>query len=106
MGISLFQTHENILQLQALNGWTISFKFGPIFKHRIKKTPGASFIKRCAETILNLILRSFLRYAYVWFIEWTYEQKSRVRVSFRCEIYESQMILNLRAIEWFQLSAL
>ncbi len=36
----------------------------------------------------------------------TYEQKSRVRVSFRCEIYESQMILNLRAIDWFQLSAL
>ncbi len=24
----------------------------------------------------------------------------------RCEIYESQMILNLRATEWFQLSAL
>ncbi len=23
----------------------------------------------------------------------------------RCEIYESQMILNLQAIEWFQLSA-
>ncbi len=31
---------------------------------------------------------------------------TRVRVSFRCEIYESQMILNLRAIDWFQLSAL
>ncbi len=38
-------------------------------------------------------------------IEWTYEQKTRVRFSFRCEIYESQMILNLRATEWFQLSA-
>ncbi len=30
----------------------------------------------------------------------------RVRVSFRCEIYELQMILNLLATEWFQLSAL
>ncbi len=39
-------------------------------------------------------------------IEWTYEQKSRVLVSFRCEIYESHMILNLPAIDWFQLSAL
>ncbi len=38
--------------------------------------PGASFIKCCAETILNLILRSSLEYAYVWFIEWTYEQKT------------------------------
>ncbi len=28
------------------------------------------------------------------------------RPSFRCEIYESQMILNLRATEWVQLSAL
>ncbi len=64
-------------------------------------TPGASFIKCCAETILNLILRSYLEYAYVWFIEWTYEQKTHVRVSFRCEIYESQMILNLHATEWF-----
>ncbi len=52
-----------------------------------------------------MILRSFLRYVYVWFIEWTYEQKSCVRISFRCEIYESQMILNLCAIDWFQLSA-
>ncbi len=44
-----------------------------------------------------------MEYVYVWFIEWTYEHKMRVRVSFRCEIYESQMILNLGAIEWFQL---
>ncbi len=36
----------------------------------------------------------------------SYEQKTRVRVSFRCEIYESQMIFNLHAIEWFQLSVL
>ncbi len=36
----------------------------------------------------------------------TYEQKMHVHVMcFRCEIYESQMILNLHAIEWFQLSA-
>ncbi len=41
---------------------------------------GASFIKCCTETILNLILWSFLRYAYVWFIEWTYKQKSCVRI--------------------------
>ncbi len=77
-------------------------------KHKklvIFKGAGASFIKWCAETILNLILRSYLEYVYVWFIEWTYEQKTRVRISFRCEIYESQMILNLHAIEWFQLSA-
>ncbi len=33
-------------------------------------------------------------------------QKTHVRVSFRCEIYESQMILNLRANKLFQLSAL
>ncbi len=32
-----------------------------------------------------------------------YEQKPRVHVSFRSEIYESQM--NLHAIEWFQLPA-
>ncbi len=55
-------------------------------------SPGASFIKCCAETILKLILRSSLKYAHV-------------RVSFRCEVYESQMILNLRANERFQLSA-
>ncbi len=59
-----------------------------------------------AETILNLILRSFLRYAYVRIIEWTYEQELCIRISCRCEIYESQINLNLRAIEWFQLSAL
>ncbi len=29
----------------------------------------------------------------------------RENVSFRCEIYESQIILILRTIEWFQLSA-
>ncbi len=76
----------------------------------MEKTRGdkslSPFIKCCAETILNLILRSYLEYAYVWFIEWTYEQKTRVRVSFRCEIYELQMILNFWTIEWFQLSAL
>ncbi len=55
---------------------------------------GASFIKCCTDTILNLILRSSLEYAYVWFIERTYEQKTCVYVSFRCEIYELQMILN------------
>ncbi len=38
-------------------------------------------------------------------MEWTYEQKLHVHVSFRCEIYESQMILSLHAIDWFQLSA-
>ncbi len=27
-------------------------------------------------------------------------------LSYRCEIYESQIILNLHAIEWFQLSDL
>ncbi len=30
----------------------------------------------------------------------------QVRVSIGCEIYELQMILNLYAKEWFQLSAL
>ncbi len=64
---------------------------------------GASFIKCCAETILNLILWSYLEYPYVYFIEWTYGQKTRVRISFRCEIYESQIMLNLHTIEWFQL---
>ncbi len=77
-----------------------------ILKNVGNKQPGASFIKCCAETILNLILRLFLRYAYERFIEWTYEQKSHIRISFRCEIYESQIILNLHAIDWFQLSAL
>ncbi len=67
---------------------------------------GASFIKCCAETILKLILQSSLKYAYVRFIKWTYEQKTHVRDSFRCEIYESWMILNSHATEWFQLSAL
>ncbi len=33
------------------------------------RTSGASFIKCCAETILNLSLRSFLRYAYMRVIE-------------------------------------
>ncbi len=66
---------------------------------------GASFIKCWAETILKLILRSSLKYAYMWFLKWTYVQKTHVRISFRCEIFESQMILNLRANEWFQFSA-
>ncbi len=72
---------------------------------RRKSIKTASFIKCCAETILNLIVQSYLECAYVRFIEWTYEQKTCVRVSFRCEIYESQMILSLHATEWFQLSA-
>ncbi len=46
-----------------------------------------------------------LKYAYGWIIKWTYIQKTHVRVSFRCEIYESQMILNLCTNEWFQLFA-
>ncbi len=66
-----------------------------------------SIIKCCAETILNIILRSSLKYAYVWLIEWTYAQKRHKRLSFKCEIYESWKILNLRgATEWVQLSAL
>ncbi len=67
--------------------------------------PGIRSQKPGAETILHLILWSSLKYAYVWFIEWTYEQKTCVRISFRCEIYESQIILNSHAIEWFHLSA-
>ncbi len=38
-----------------------------------QRRPGASFIRCCTETILHLILRSYLEYEYVWF--WTYEQK-------------------------------
>ncbi len=82
------------------HGVAVSCSWASFIKYQ--QTPGASFIK---ETILNLILRSYLEYAYVWFIAWTYEQKTHVRVSFRCEIYEWQIILNLHAIEWFQLSA-
>ncbi len=58
-----------------------------------------------ASFITSLILRSYLEYAFMWFIAWTYEQKTLVTISFRCEIYEWQIILNLHAIEWFQLSA-
>ncbi len=36
----------------------------------------------------------------------THAQKMHIHLSFRCEIYESQIILNLRATELFQLSAL
>ncbi len=44
-----------------------------------RKRTGASFIKCCAETILKYILRSFLKYAYVWFIEWMYVHLSDVK---------------------------
>ncbi len=44
-----------------------------------EKRTGASFIKCCAETILKYILRSFLKYAYVWFIEWMYVHLSDVK---------------------------
>ncbi len=40
------------------------------------------------------------------FIKSMYEQKTHERVSFRSEIYDSQMILNLRANKWSQLSTL
>ncbi len=40
---------------------------------------GTSFIKCCTETILKLILRSFLKYAYVI-------HNMHVRLSFRCEV--------------------
>ncbi len=49
--------------------------------------------KMSRRHILNLILRLFLKYAYVWLVEWTYVQKY-THLSFRCEIYESQIFLN------------
>ncbi len=57
-------------------------------------------INKIAETILNLIFMIISRIS-----EWTYEQKTGVRLSFACSIYESQMILSLHTIEWFKLSA-
>ncbi len=57
---------------------------------------GASFIKCYIETVQHLILQSFLKCAYVWFGERTYTQKHCIRLSFRCELYKSWMILQLK----------
>lgn len=58
------------------------------------------------QTVLHLIWQSFPQYVYVWFSEWTYGQKTCVWLSSNCEIYKSQTILKLCAVEWFQISAL
>ncbi len=48
-----------------------------------KYSRGASFIKCCAETILKSFLWLSHKYAYVWFINWTYVQKNRSWISDR-----------------------
>ncbi len=97
---------EDILKNACNEIISVSIDFHELKKYNISQREPMLFgYLGLAETILNLILRSFLRFAYVRFIEWTYEQESCIRISCRCEIYESQINLNLHAIEWFQLSA-
>ncbi len=64
--------------------------------------PRASFRKCCAENHpkIDLMIISQICVHVIHKIN-----RKRTYVSFRCEIYESQMILNLRANEWFQLFA-
>ncbi len=73
---TLYYVSEATLELepyvpQCLRGWG----GGLNYFIWVSSCPGTSFIKCCTETILNLILRSFLRYTYV-----------RLRMNVRTEI--------------------